>query len=151
VIDYAVCPTANVYDIIIVPTDGSEAARDATDHGVCQAAAHDARLVFLAVVEMSGTAAPEAHDSEALEQQRVTRRDEAESLVAEAESAGVEAECVVETGVPSRVILEQAATRGADLVVMATSARSGVGRFLYGSVTEQVIRDGDTPVLAIQR
>lgn len=143
--------TLNVYELIIVPTDGSEAAGNAADHGVCQAAAHDARLVFLAVVEMSGTAAPEARDSDAIEDQRATRRNEVESLVAEAESAGVDAEGVVETGVPSRVILEQATVHGADLVVMATSARSGVGRFLYGSVTEQVIRDGDTPVLAIQR
>lgn len=140
-----------MYDSIIVPTDGSDAAEVAAEHGVCQAAAHDAKLVFLAVVEMSGTAAPEAREGEALDDLQTTRRNEVESLVAEAESAGVDAEGVVETGVPSRVILEQAADRSADLVVMATSARSGVGRFLYGSVTEQVIRDGDTPVLAIQR
>jgi nucleotide-binding universal stress UspA family protein len=135
----------------MVPTDGSEAAESAADHGVCQAAAHDADLVFLAVVEMSGTAAPEARDDDAFEDQRVARRNEVESLVEDAASASVEATGVVETGVPSRVILEQAATHGIDLVVMATSARSGVGRFLYGSVTERVIRDGDTPVLAIQR
>lgn len=140
-----------MYNTIIVPTDGSEAAEDAADHGVCQAAAHDARLVFLAVVEMSGTAAPEARDSEAINDQRTARRSEAESLVADAESAGVDADSVVKTGAPSRVILEQATACSADLVVMATSARSGVGRFLYGSVTEQVIRDGDTPVLAVQR
>jgi nucleotide-binding universal stress UspA family protein len=34
---------------------------------------------------------------------------------------------------------------------MSTHARSGIGRFLYGSITEQVIRDGDVPVLAVQR
>jgi nucleotide-binding universal stress UspA family protein len=141
----------NVYDCIIVPTDGSDAAEVAADHGVCQAAAHDARLVFLAVVEMSGTAAPDAREGEAIDDRRATRRDEVASLVAEADAAGVDAEGLVETGVPSRVIMEQATAHGADLVVMATSARSGVGRFLYGSVTEQVIRDGDTPVLAIQR
>jgi nucleotide-binding universal stress UspA family protein len=140
-----------MYDVIIVPTDGSEAAEDAADHGVCQAAAHDARLVFLAVVEMSGSAAPEAREGEAIEDRRATRRDEVETLVGKAESAGVDAEGIVETGAPSRVILEQAAAGSADLIIMATSARSGVGRFLYGSVTEQVIRDGDTPVLAIQR
>ena len=141
----------NMYDVIIVPTDGSEAAEIAADHGVSQATAHDARLVFLAVVEMSGSAAPEAHEDETLEDRRATRRNEIEALVTDAESAGVDVEGVVETGAPSRVILEQAAAGGADLIIMATSARSGVGRFLYGSVTEQVIRDGDTPVLAIQR
>jgi nucleotide-binding universal stress UspA family protein len=140
-----------VYDTILVPTDGSETAADAADHAVSQAAAHDARVVFLAVVEMSGTAEPDARDSEALADRRAARREELTELVAAAESADVDAEGVVETGVPSRVITEQAAVHDADLVVMATSARSGVGRFLYGSVTEQVIRDGDTPVLAIQR
>ncbi|MFB6229299.1 MAG: universal stress protein [Halobacteriales archaeon] len=140
-----------MYDVIIVPVDGSKAAGDAADHGMCQAAAHDARLVFLAVVEMSGTAVPEAREGEALEDRRATRRNEVESRVAEAESADVDAAGVVETGVPSRVILEQSSTRDGDLIIMATSARSGVGRFLYGSITEQVIRDGDTPVLAIQR
>lgn len=140
-----------MYDRIIVPTDGSEATADAADHGVCQAAAHDARLVFLAVVEMSGTAAPEAHDGTAVDDRRATRRREVTSLVAEADSAGVDAEGVVETGTPSRVILEQASVHSADLIIMATSARSGIGRFLYGSVTEQIIREGDTPVLAMQR
>jgi nucleotide-binding universal stress UspA family protein len=151
VIDYAVCLNGTVYDSIIVPTDGSEAAEEAADHGVAQAAAHDAHLVFLAVVEMSGTGTPDGRDDQAFEEQRAARRDEVEALVAVAESAGVDAEGVVEMGVPSRVILEQAAARAADLLVMATRARSGVGRFLYGSVTEQVIRDGDTPVLAVQR
>jgi nucleotide-binding universal stress UspA family protein len=140
-----------MYDHVIVPTDGSEAAREAAEHGIRQAAAHGARLVFLAVVELSGTAAPEARDDDAVSERREARREEVTSLVEEAESAGVEAEGVVETGVPSRVITEQAVTRGADLVVMSTNARSGVGRFLYGSITEQVIRDGETPVLAIQR
>ena len=140
-----------MYDYVIVPTDGSEAAGEAAEHGIRQAAAHGAQLVFLAVVELSGTAAPEARDDDAVSERREARREEVTSLVEEAESAGVEAEGVVETGVPSRVITEQAVTRGADLVVMSTNARSGVGRFLYGSITEQVIRDGETPVLAIQR
>jgi nucleotide-binding universal stress UspA family protein len=139
-----------VYDLIIVPTDGSEAAQDAADHGVSQAAAHDARLVFLAVVEMSDSATPEARSDEAAADERAARQADLESLVEQGESAGVDTEGVVEIGVPSRVILEQASTRGADLLVMATRARSGVGRFLFGSVTEQVIRDGETPVLAVQ-
>ena len=140
-----------MYNLIIVPTDGSEAAETAAEHGVAQAAAHDAHLVFLAVVEMSGGAAPETRDGDAVEDQRKNRRGHVESLVEQADEGGVDAEGVVETGVPSQVILEQASTRGADLLVMATQARSGVGRFLFGSVTEQTIRDGDTPVLAIQR
>jgi nucleotide-binding universal stress UspA family protein len=140
-----------MYDVVVVPTDGSEAAAGAVDHGVSQAAAHDAHLIFLSVVELSGTAAPEARAGEAVERERDARREDLTPLVEAAASAGVDAEAVVETGVPSRVILEQASAHDADLLVMSTRGRSGVGRVLYGSVTEQVIRDGDTPVLAVQR
>ncbi len=139
-----------MYELILVPTDGSE-ADNAIDHGVSQAVAHDARLVFLAVVEMSGTAAPEARDDAAVEDKRATRREDVTALVEKAESAGVEAESAVGVGTPSQVIVDETTDRGADLVVMSTRARSGVGRFLYGSITERVIRDGDTPVLAVQR
>lgn len=140
-----------MYERIIVPTDGSEAAARAVEQGIGQATAHGADLVFLAVVEMSGGAAPETRAGAVIEERRATQQEEVSSLVDQAAAAGVDAEGVVKVGIPSRVIVEQAATRGADLVVMSTAARSGVGRFLYGSVTEQVIRDGDTPVLAIQR
>ena len=140
-----------MYDLIIVPTDGSDAADDAVDHATAQGLAHDAELLFLAVVEMSGGALPEARDDLAVEERRAARQEAVESLAADAEAAGVGATGTVEVGVPSRVILESAVERGGDLIVMSTHARSGVGRFLYGSVTERVIRDGDTPVLAIQR
>lgn len=138
-----------MYDLILVPTDGSEAAQDALEHALEQARAHGARVVALAVVEMSGSGAPAARDDEAVAERRERRRAELESTVTD--TTDVEVERIVEVGVPSRVIVEVAARRGADLVVMSTHARSGVGRFLYGSVTEQVIRDGDVPVLAIQR
>lgn len=140
-----------MYERIIVPTDGSEAAARAVEQGIGQATAHGADLVFLAVVEMSGGAAPETRAGAVIEERRAAQQEEVSSLVDQAAAAGVDAEGVVKVGIPSRVIVEQAATCGADLVVMSTAARSGVGRFLYGSVTEQVIRDGDTPVLAIQR
>lgn len=139
-----------MYETVIVPTDGSEAAEAAAQHGIQQAAAHNARLVFLAVVEMSGSAVYGTRDETTIEDQRSARDSEVSALVNDAESAGVESEGVVEVGIPSRVIIEQAAVRDADLLIMATRARSGVGRFLYGSVTERVIRDGDTPVLAVQ-
>jgi len=139
-----------VYDIIIVPTDGSEAAQSAVEHGISQAGAHDARLLFLAVVEMSGSATSGTHEGEAVKEKRTARREAVDALADEATEAGVEAEGIVEVGIPSKVIVEEATTRGADMIVMGTQARSGVGRFLFGSVTDQVIQDGKIPVLAIQ-
>ncbi|MEF8813155.1 MAG: universal stress protein, partial [Halovenus sp.] len=64
---------------------------------------------------------------------------------------GVDATVAVEFGSPARVITEYATAVGADLAVMSTRARGGAERVIFGSVTEQVIQAGDTPVLAVQR
>ncbi len=44
-------------------------------------------------------------------------------------------------------VLEVAKEIGADLVVMGSHGRSGIARFVLGSVAEQVIRNTDIPVL----
>lgn len=130
-----------MYDQILVPTDGNETG-DALAHAESHADRYDARLVLLTVVEAADAT---ADTDERHERRSAALADTVERLHAE----GIDAKSVVETGVPARIVLEYA--QEADLVVMATRARSGVGRVLFGSVTEQVIRDGDTPVLAVQR
>jgi nucleotide-binding universal stress UspA family protein len=53
-------------------------------------------------------------------------------------------------GDPAQQILEAASSDSADLVAMATHGRSGVSRFFAGSVTEAVLRGGNTPMLLAQ-
>ena len=52
-------------------------------------------------------------------------------------------------GTPVPTILQVANTEGVDLIVMATRGRSGLGRLLYGSVAETVVRDSPRPVLTL--
>jgi nucleotide-binding universal stress UspA family protein len=102
------------------------------------------------VVELSsglGTAGRE----ERLARRKRDRTAAAEGLVEENAPEDVAATVAVELGSPARVIVECATEVAADLVVMSTPARSGAGRVLFGSVTGQVIQNGDTPVLAVQR
>jgi nucleotide-binding universal stress UspA family protein len=47
------------------------------------------------------------------------------------------------------VILSYAGDHGIDLVVMGTHGRSGVERYLIGSVTETVVRNADVPVCCV--
>ena len=63
---------------------------------------------------------------------------------------GVPAETAVERGVPHEAILEYAAENDADAIVMATHGRTGVERFLLGSVTERVVRRSPVPVLVVR-
>ena len=63
--------------------------------------------------------------------------------------AGPDADVAVQTGDPSRVIVEQAVAKAVDLIVMGTHGRSGFDRLLSGSVAEKVLRRASCPVLTI--
>ncbi len=67
-----------------------------------------------------------------------------------ARQEGVEARPLLRTGDPAAKILEAAAGEKADLIVMTTHGRSGVGRWVLGSVAEKVLRQADRPVLVIR-
>jgi nucleotide-binding universal stress UspA family protein len=57
---------------------------------------------------------------------------------------------LVVPGDPGQAILEKSRSFDADLVVMGTHGRSGLPRFLMGSVAEHVIRESDSPVLSVR-
>jgi nucleotide-binding universal stress UspA family protein len=54
-------------------------------------------------------------------------------------------------GTPVSGILEVARERDASLIAMATHGRRGLERWLFGSVTELVLRESPVPVLAVRR
>lgn len=140
-----------MYDAILVPTDGSEAAMDAAKHAYSLGERYDATVHVLSVVTNSESATIVGQGDEKLDALREQGTDSTRRIVEEALSRDVDAVGAVEIGTPDRSILGYAEENDIDVIVMSTHARSGVGRFLRGSVTEQVIRDGETPVLAIQR
>jgi universal stress protein A len=53
-------------------------------------------------------------------------------------------------GVVCSVIIESAAETQADLIVMGSEGRTGVSRFLVGSVAEKVVRHAPCPVLVVR-
>jgi nucleotide-binding universal stress UspA family protein len=50
-------------------------------------------------------------------------------------------------GIPYDAILQEAADRGIDLIVIASLGRSGIARFLIGSVSRNVLKGAKCPVL----
>lgn len=140
-----------MYDAILVPTDGSQAATDAAKHAYSLGERYEATVHVLSVVETSESASIVGQGDEKLETLREEGTDSTQRIVEEALSRDIDAVGAVEIGEPARTILEYANNHDVDVIVMSTHGRSGVGRFLMGSVTEQVIRGGETPVLAVQR
>lgn len=59
-------------------------------------------------------------------------------------------ESVVRFGDPVAQILDEAETFGADLIVVGTAGRSGIGRVLLGSVAERVFAKATVPVMLVQ-
>ena len=63
---------------------------------------------------------------------------------------GVTTKCQVRVGAAGHEIIKLADEIGADIVAMSTHGRSGVGRLVFGSIAEKVVRTGNTPVLLVR-
>ena len=63
---------------------------------------------------------------------------------------GLSVETVVMEGSPARGILDFAEAEEIDLIVMTTHGRTGLRRWVYGSVTEKVLRGTEAAVLVIR-
>jgi nucleotide-binding universal stress UspA family protein len=126
-----------MYQTILLPLDGSAPSEKAIPYVETLARVSGARVVLLRTPDDS------------LLEPRV----EAErylSTVREAlAGSGLTVETVVVDGKPSEVIVQEAHDRHADVVAMTTHGRSGIGRWIYGSVTEGVLHSANTPVLLI--
>jgi len=57
---------------------------------------------------------------------------------------------VVKSGDPLEAILDAAAERRVDLIVLATHGRTGIKRLLIGNVAEKVVRHAPCPVLIVK-
>lgn len=137
-----------MYDHILLPTDGSAAAEAAVDHAVRLARSFDATVHVLSVVEH--VPAVEMDAAVVHERLRESADTAADRAVKRLDAAGVAHASTVRDGSVHRAILDEADEIGANLVVMGTHGRSGVGRVLLGSVTERVVRGADAPVMAVR-
>lgn len=143
-----------MYQKILLPTDGSEAAEVAAKEGIKLAKILNSKLHILYVIDVSAFA---GIPTEAVwENMRSLLEEEGkkalERVKALAEAEGFHnVECLIKEGVPAKEIISTAKEIEADLIVMGTSGKSGLDRFLIGSVTERVVRTSKIPVLIIRK
>lgn len=138
-----------MYDRILLPTDGSRGSSRAIDQAIDLAAETGAELHVLYVVE-DITYGPEMMEAQVETQLRQIGEEAIEEIRDRAEEAGVPLETDIDDGVPHKTILEYAEDEDMDLIVMGTHGRSGLDRYLLGSVTERVVRSAETPVLTVR-
>lgn len=63
------------------------------------------------------------------------------------EEAGIEVTLAEESGDPGQRVLDQAERRDADLVAVAGRRRSPAGKAVFGSVSQSIMLNSETPVL----
>jgi nucleotide-binding universal stress UspA family protein len=149
------CRTVS-YDTILVPLDGSKAAERALDQARAIAAATGAIVVLMSVVPTC----PDVALAEAnfVPFWRLTecqaQADRAARYMADRarwlEDQGLRARTKLASGGPAEEILRTSVEQNVDLIVMATHGRSRLRRWIAGSVTTEVVRGADVPVLLVR-
>jgi len=147
---------------ILVPLDGSRVGAAAIPSAEVLAQAFDAELVLFRVVVPSslqrdsfrGFITPSLEELVTqAEKGEENRKDSAIKYLKEVENPLKEqlltASAVV-LGSPPDEIVDYAKENGIDLIAMSSHGRTGVGRWIFGSVTDKVLHAGDTPVLVVR-
>src|SRR5271170_5682237 len=127
-----------MYTNILIPTDGSELAGKAVQHGIALAKRIGAKVTALTVLPTFYTFTTDPQMIEDTPAQYKTRMQEnAEktlgTVAVAAKAAGVACQTVqVEHEHPYRAIIDTAQLRGCDLIVMASHGRHGISAILLG-------------------
>jgi len=141
----------DVYDNILVPTDGSDHAARGVDHALDLAAAHGARLHVLFVVDETvyGTTPAFSSYEAFLEDVAEEAEEMAEDVVETATERGIDATMSVRRGVPHAAICDYADDQDVDVIVMGKRGAAGVEAPHFGSVTNRVLREATVPVIPV--
>lgn len=142
-----------MYNKLLVPLDGSPTAENVLPCARYLAAKFKTPVELLAVVDVAEVAAhlgaEKARFFETMMEEAVRHFTGYLRGIATTFTDG-NVHCSVEKGKPEEVIIEKAATDPSMLVTMASHGRSGLNRFLLGSVAEKVLRGTTNPLLLIR-
>ena len=143
---------------ILVPLDGSQLSEFALNPALALAKANKAELILMSAMmekemvqvdEYSDASTPPISPLDTLPM-RVRMENYLDSIAETRAGIGVPMRTMVLEGDAASCVVETAVSEQADLIIMGTHGRSGVSRFLLGSVTQKVWRHAHCPVMAIR-
>ena len=154
-----------MYKKILVPLDGSELAECVLPHVAAIAGGCGVTSVtFLRVIEpyylhaamyaATGYGISLGLREEDIEKIDAENRSAAEKYLSEvvsrAKYKGAQVQGEVFMGKAAEGIVDYAAKNGCDLIIIATHGRSGLSRWVWGSVADRVLRSANVPVLMVR-
>lgn len=142
-----------MYTRMLIPLDGSKTAENVLPYGRILARTFQIPVELMEVLDIAGMASHVAAEKARRLDTVVTEgeRSSEQYLKKIASSfSGVNVRCTVERGRPEDVIVEKAAADKTTLIAMATHGRSGMSRWLLGSIAEKVLRAATNPLLLVR-
>jgi nucleotide-binding universal stress UspA family protein len=144
---------------IMIATDGSACSKLAADKGIEFARLTEGKVYAVHVLSnaylsaMDGEAYPSMglNPWESIQEEFQKQGQQAVDYVKDrGEMKGVSVEPVLLEGNPSEELIRYAEKEKMDIVIMGTLGKTGLDRFLLGSVTGNVIRHSKIPVMVIK-
>jgi len=142
-----------MYKKILVPLDGSELAKKALGEAEKLAKYFGAEIILFQVVPfMPIYGSPELVTPFIVdEKQKESAEKYLFNLAEELKKRDFKVTAMVRTGQQVALeIIDYAKESGTDLIVMCTHGRSGITRWMLGSVTQKVLARAETPVLLVR-
>lgn len=141
---------------ILVCLDGSSLAEQILPHVTAEAKCCSGHVILLHVVDISSTvytptqAFAKPHWQEQLQQEDEKGRQYLETLAERLRTEGIQTDAVVLQGLTGQSIVEYADNSDVDLIALTTHARSNLGRLVFGSVADYVLRNSTLPILTMR-
>jgi nucleotide-binding universal stress UspA family protein len=153
-----------MYEHLLVAFDGSPAAERVLDHVEALAVAFHSRITLVRATIDAATVLAEEGAADPTGGQITPLLDPEPIVDADTESAEDYLEGVASrlrarncdvaidhpAGPASRVIVERAEALGASMILMTTHGRGGLGRAIFGSTADAVLRHATCPVLLVR-
>ena len=141
-----------MYKKILVPLDGSPLAEAVLPHAEALARSEGAEIVLLRVAVTPARylfAHNPAEGNNIIKMLEKEAKDYMKAEVSKLQDEGIKVTGVTRDGAAPDTILEVAEETNADVIAMSTHGRSGVQRWLMGSVAEKVVHHAHIPVMLI--
>ena len=141
-----------MYDNVLIPTDGSDTVSETVEHALPIAAANDATVHALYVVDRRITTAADQAGRDDLTESLEADGEAAVTMVAErAKADSLETVTEIRAGTPSKAILDYADEADIDLIVIGTRGKSPREKMTsLGSVSERVVDNASIPVFVVR-
>lgn len=142
-----------MYKRIIVPVDGSPTSVRGLDEAIGLAKVTGAAIRLVHVLDQLVFVGGETYSVDVFGMLKESGERLMQQMTARVAGAGIEVSAFLSEVLPGRVhdvVLEQARAFDADLIVLGTHGRRGIGRLLVGSDAEQIVRIASVPVLLVR-